>query len=182
MEEALHLLLRRLSHDRDRVSRLTNCSIWQDLLQLQIDGSREIFEAYLKKHRELLGVGIPRIDGDREIVPGIRALRIKGHNDTIQSFAFESEGARGFYFADTLPMTPHVAVPWVMGYDLYPHELTEAKKRLLAAAVDERRLCVFEHVPSIPWGVIVEDAPGKRRVEAVPPDAPVFAPPVAAGS
>ena len=58
-EEALHLLLRRLSHDRDRVSRLTNCSIWQDLLQLQIDDSREIFEAYLKKHRELLGIGIP---------------------------------------------------------------------------------------------------------------------------
>ena len=72
-EEALHLLLRRLSHDRDRVSRLTNCSIWQDLLQLQIDGSREIFEAYLKKHRELLGIGIPRIDGDRahDDAPGV---------------------------------------------------------------------------------------------------------------
>ena len=73
LEEALHLLLRRLSHDRDRVSRLTNCSIWQDLLQLQIDGSREIFEAYLKKHRELLGVGIPRIGGDRahDDAPGV---------------------------------------------------------------------------------------------------------------
>ncbi len=121
------------------------------------------------------------IEGDQEIVPGIRALRIKGHNETIQSFAFESEGVSGFYFADTLPMTPHVAIPWVMGYDLYPHELTEAKKRLLKAAVEERRLCVFEHDPAIPWGVVVEDAPGKRRVEAVPVDAPVFSLPVAAG-
>ncbi len=72
-EEALHLLLRRLSHDRDLLSGLTNCSIWQDLLQLQIDGSREKFEAYLKKHRELLGIGIPRIDGDRahDDAPGV---------------------------------------------------------------------------------------------------------------
>ncbi len=122
------------------------------------------------------------VEGDQEIVPGIRVLKIKGHNDTIQSFEFESEGVSGYYFADTLPMTPHVAVPWVMGYDLYPHELTEAKKRLLKTAVDERRLCVFEHDVDTPWGVVVEDVPGKRRVEAVPLDTAVFTPSVAARS
>lgn len=116
------------------------------------------------------------VDGDVEIVPGLRALRIKGHNETIQSFEIESEGVFAYYFADTLPMTPHVQIPWVMGYDLYPHELTEAKKRLVKTAVEERRLCVFEHDPEIPWGVLVEDAAGKRRVEPVPLDAESFSP------
>lgn len=120
------------------------------------------------------------VEGDVEIVPGIRALQIKGHNATIQSFEVESEGVAAYYFADTLPMTPHVAIPWVMGYDLYPFELTEAKKRLLKTAVDEGRLCVFEHDRDVPWGVVVEDAPGKRRVVPVPLDAPVFNAPVAA--
>lgn len=71
-EEALRLLLGHLSHDRDLASRL-NCSLWQDLLKLQIDGTHEKFEAYLKKHRELLGIGIPRIDGDRthDGAPGV---------------------------------------------------------------------------------------------------------------
>ena len=114
------------------------------------------------------------IEGDQEIVPGIRALRIKGHNETIQSFELESEGVAGYYFADTLPMTPHIAIPWVMGYDLYPHELTEAKTRLLATAVAERRLCIFEHDPDVPWGIVVEDLPGKRRVEPVALDATEF--------
>jgi glyoxylase-like metal-dependent hydrolase (beta-lactamase superfamily II) len=110
------------------------------------------------------------VEGDVEIVPGIRTLKIKGHNETIQSFEFESEGRAGYYFADTIPMTPHIAIPWVMGYDLYPHELTEAKTRLLKTAVAERRLCVFEHDPDVPWGVVVEDSPGRRRVEPVPLD------------
>ncbi|HEV8267299.1 MAG TPA: MBL fold metallo-hydrolase [Thermoanaerobaculia bacterium] len=116
------------------------------------------------------------VDGDVEIAPGIRCFRVKGHNETIQSFEIESDGVAAYYFADTLPMTPHVAIPWVMGYDLYPHELTQAKRRLLEKAVAEKRLCVFEHDPDIPWGVVVEDAPEKRRVVPIPVDAEVFRP------
>jgi hypothetical protein len=52
-----------------------------------------------------------------------------------------------------------------MAYDLYPVELVENKKRLLARAVAERWLCVFEHDPEVPWGRIVEDRDGERRVE-----------------
>jgi len=47
-------------------------------------------------------------------------------------------------------------------------DLIENKKRLLASAVREGWLCVFEHDPEVPWGRIVETADGKRRVEPVP--------------
>jgi len=36
------------------VLRLTKCNSWQDLLELQVDWSREIFEDYLAESREML--------------------------------------------------------------------------------------------------------------------------------
>jgi len=56
----------------------------------------------------------------------------------------------------------------MMGYDLYPVELLENKRRLLAEAVRERWLCIFEHDPDVPWGVVVDEPNGKRRVHVVP--------------
>ena len=73
-----------------------------------------------------------------------------------------------FYFADALPTSAHVPIPWIMAYDLYPVELIQNKKRLLDDAVREGWLCVFEHDPDVPWGTIVDEANGKRRVHVVP--------------
>jgi glyoxylase-like metal-dependent hydrolase (beta-lactamase superfamily II) len=83
----------------------------------------------------------------------------------MQAIRIDSEGQTAFYFADALPTTAHVPIPWIMGYDLYPVDLIENKKRLLERAVTEAWLCVFEHGPGVPWGRIVEDRDGKRRVE-----------------
>jgi hypothetical protein len=53
-EEALRFARRRLDHNREAVLRLTKCNSWQDLLELQVDWSREIFEDYLAESREML--------------------------------------------------------------------------------------------------------------------------------
>ena len=53
-EEALRFARRRLDHNRETVLRLTKCNSWQDLLELQVDWSREIFEDYLAESREML--------------------------------------------------------------------------------------------------------------------------------
>src|SRR5215469_11251433 len=53
-EEALRFARRRLEHNHDAVVRLTKCSSWQDLLELQMDWSREILEDYLAESREML--------------------------------------------------------------------------------------------------------------------------------
>ena len=83
----------------------------------------------------------------------------------MQAIRIDSEGRTAFYFADALPTSAHVPIPWIMGYDLYPVDLIENKKRLVRQAVDEKWLCVFEHDPNVPWGTIVEDEDGKRRIE-----------------
>ena len=114
------------------------------------------------------------VDGEREIRPGVRVIPVPGHNSGMQAVRIESEGSTAFYFADALPTTAHVPLPWLMAYDLYPVELLENKRRLLADAVREGWLCVFEHDPDVPWGTIVDEPNGKRRVHVVPAGAEEF--------
>ena len=56
-----------------------------------------------------------------------------------------------FGFADLVPMRAHVRLPWIMGYDLYPVETLEAKKRLLPQAARENWICLFYHDPDEPF-------------------------------
>jgi glyoxylase-like metal-dependent hydrolase (beta-lactamase superfamily II) len=108
------------------------------------------------------------VEGEREIRPGVRVLPLPGHNTGMQAVRIDSGGSTAFYFADALPTTAHVPIPWLMAYDLYPVELIQQKKRLLDDAAREGWLCVFEHDPSVPWGTIVDEPNGKRRAHVVP--------------
>jgi hypothetical protein len=50
-----------------------------------------------------------------------------------------------------------------MGYDLYPVETLEAKRRLLPQAADEGWLCFFYHDPDQPLGRLIKEE-GRLRV------------------
>ena len=108
---------------------------------------------------------LAEVSGEVEVRPGLTVVPVRGHNAGMQAIRIDSGGRTAFYFADALPTTAHVAIPWIMGYDLYPVDLIENKRRLVAQAVAEKWLCIFEHDPEVPWGTIVEDESGKRRVE-----------------
>jgi len=114
------------------------------------------------------------VSGEKEIRPGVTAVPLPGHNEGMQAVRIESGGQTAFYFADALPTTAHVPLPWMMAYDLYPVELIQNKKRLLGRAAREGWLCVFEHDPDVPWGKIVDEVSGKRRVHVVPMEAAEF--------
>ncbi|HWP41964.1 MAG TPA: MBL fold metallo-hydrolase [Blastocatellia bacterium] len=91
-----------------------------------------------------------QIEGDCEIAPGVRALKVAGHNRDLQCVRIDSEGETAFVFADLLPTTAHISPAWIMSYDLYPVETLEQKKRLIPQAIREKWVCVFEHDPEIP--------------------------------
>jgi len=114
------------------------------------------------------------VSGPREIRPGVTLVPVAGHNEGMQAVRIESGGRTCFYFADALPTAAHLPVPWIMGYDLFPVELIQNKKRLIDEAAREGWLCVFEHDPDIPWGVVVDELNGRRRVHVVPRDAAFF--------
>lgn len=112
------------------------------------------------------------VTGESEIRPGVTVTPLRGHSEGMQAVRIESEGRTAFFFADALPTTAHVPIPWIMAYDLYPVEMIETKKRLLEQAVSEAWLSVFYHDPDVPWGRIVDELDGKRRVhvERASPD------------
>ena len=105
-------------------------------------------------------------DADYEVVPGLRMETHAGHNRSMQCWRLDRGGQTLFGFADLVPTRAHVPFAWIMGYDLYPIETLEAKKRLLPQAARDGWACLFYHDPQQPLGRIVEDA-GKLRAVAL---------------
>jgi glyoxylase-like metal-dependent hydrolase (beta-lactamase superfamily II) len=99
-----------------------------------------------------------------EVVPGLTMETHTGHNRSMQCPRLERNGQTLFGFADLVPMRAHVPYAWVMGYDLYPVETVETKKKLLPQAAREAWTCLFYHDADQALGRIVEED-GKLRVE-----------------
>ncbi len=97
------------------------------------------------------------IEGEREIVAGIRAVPTPGHTPGHHGLLLESDGERAFYIADLVPTAHHLPLPWIMGYDVEPLVTLETKRRILARAVAERWLVIFEHDAETPWSYIEHD-------------------------
>lgn len=108
------------------------------------------------------------VAGQREIRPGLTVTPIPGHFPGMQAVRIDSFGMTALYFAEALPTSAHVPIPWTMASDLYPVELIQSKKRLLDRAAAEGWLCVFENDPDVPWGTIVDEVNGRRRVHVLP--------------
>src|SRR5262249_22181810 len=67
------------------------------------------------------------LSGACEVRPGVTVLPVPGHNEGMQAVRIDSGGKTCFYFADALPTTAHVPLPWIMSYDLYPVALIQNK-------------------------------------------------------
>lgn len=102
------------------------------------------------------------IDGEQEIASGIRALASPGHVPFHQSVLIESGGAAALFLGDVVPTAAHLPLPWIMGYDVEPLVTLESKRRILARAVGEEWLVVFEHDATVAWGKVAHDGKNYR--------------------
>jgi len=109
--------------------------------------------------------------GDREIVPGVSVQVFPGHTRDMQAVLLRSGGKTACYISDLIPTSAHVEVNWVMGFDLYPLETIESRKRYYSRAIAEKWLTLFTHDPSLPWSYLGRDARGKIILEASAPPA-----------
>ena len=106
------------------------------------------------------------VDGDEEIMPGVRVRWTGGHARSHQVIMLESGGKTAVFTADMIPTTEHVDEPWIMGYDLYPMETLAFKRAFVREAIDREYLIFFEHDPRIAAGYIREKD-RKKYVEPV---------------
>jgi glyoxylase-like metal-dependent hydrolase (beta-lactamase superfamily II) len=98
------------------------------------------------------GIPFQFIDGETEILPGIRGLPTPGHVPYHQSILIESGGEQACFVADLVPTAAHLPLPWIMGYDLEPLVTLETRRRIYQRAEAEQWLLVFEHDPQVVSG------------------------------
>lgn len=90
------------------------------------------------------------VDGESEIVPGVRGLCSPGHTRGHHSILISGRDRSLLYSGDLLPTVAHAGAPYNMGYDLLPLENRESKRRLLSRAADEDWIVVLDHEPETP--------------------------------
>jgi glyoxylase-like metal-dependent hydrolase (beta-lactamase superfamily II) len=110
------------------------------------------------------------LEGDREVAPGVEVVRVPGHTRDMQCVRITGGGKTAFFFADLVPTTAHLPLPWIMGYDLYPMTTLENKKKWIPEAVRGDWLCLFAHDPKTP-AARLRERDGRILAESVAIDA-----------
>ncbi len=88
------------------------------------------------------------LDGDTEIVPGVRMEVGSGHTRCMQCVRVESGGRYGVSFRRiSCPQVPILPYPWMTSFDLYPLETLANKKRLLPELAEATASLIFAHDP-----------------------------------
>ena len=97
------------------------------------------------------------VEGEREILSGVRLLPTPGHVPHHQSVLLSSAGETACFLGDLVPTASHLPLPWIMGYDVEPLVTLESKRRLLQRAHAEGWLVIFEHDAVHAWGRVEHD-------------------------
>jgi glyoxylase-like metal-dependent hydrolase (beta-lactamase superfamily II) len=96
------------------------------------------------------------IEGDKDLVPGIRLIRTPGHNRDMMCVVAQSAGATFAFLADMVPTATHVSPTWVAAFDLYPVQSIDLKLEWVPRAAREGWICGFSHEMELPFARINE--------------------------
>ena len=69
----------------------------------------------------------------------------------------EGRERTAIFVGDVMPTRHHVGLPYNMGYDLFPLDNVETKRKLLSDAAERDWLVVIDHEPDEPVMRVVED-------------------------
>jgi len=96
------------------------------------------------------------LDGDSEIVPGVRVEVMPGHTRNMQCVRVESGGRQLYFISDLVPTAAHLRFPWIMSFDLYPMETLANKQKVLPLLAEQEAIVVFAHDSKTPWVRMIE--------------------------
>ncbi len=96
------------------------------------------------------------LEDDRVIAPGVELIRVPGHTANMQCVKLTGGGKTAFFFADLIPTTAHLPLPWIMGFDLYPMTTLENKKKWMPEVIREGWLGLFGHDVNVPAAYLRE--------------------------
>jgi len=92
------------------------------------------------------------------LVDGILKYRISmGHTP----YLLHPYDEQFIYMADLIPTSNHIALPWVMGYDIAPGVTVVDKEKILPFIADRHLVAIYEHDPQIIGSRLTQKAPGE---------------------
>ncbi|MDG4475519.1 MBL fold metallo-hydrolase [Thiovibrio frasassiensis] len=95
------------------------------------------------------GKNLRLIDGEEEILPGVRLVRTGGHTRGHQAVWLESGGESALHLGDLLPMPAYGNPLWITAYDNFPLDSVVAKEQFLEEALGKDAWFLFYHDPEI---------------------------------
>jgi glyoxylase-like metal-dependent hydrolase (beta-lactamase superfamily II) len=122
---------------------------------------------YPFNYATLLATGQMRLlDGETEIMPGLRTVVTPGHTRAHQSVFFEQDGKAAIFVCDLASFAVHFAkLAWMTAYDVEPLITLETKRNWQKWALKHDALLIFMHDPDIPVGRLVGSG---DKLEVIP--------------
>lgn len=105
------------------------------------------------------------VDGEREVLPGVRVLPAPGHTPGHLAVTISSGGETALYVGDAFAHEVNVPHPdWNHFSDMLPLQAAASRRRLVARAARDGAIVVASHLPRV--GRVVPTAAGARLVAA----------------
>ncbi len=89
------------------------------------------------------------LDSDTELLPGLFLETTSGHTPALQMIRITNGPRTMFYPSDLIPLAAHVALPYIMGYDLFPLTTLNDKSYWLERAAEEKWIIILQHDPNV---------------------------------
>lgn len=119
---------------------------------------------------------LAEVNGEVELVPGVRVMRTGGHTRGSQAIliGLEHPGGRAgdptgraIFWGDLIPTRWQIPVRWTSAYDDYPIDAIEVRNELVTRAAAEGWDCYFTHDPGdLPIRIEATERGGFRAAEA----------------
>jgi glyoxylase-like metal-dependent hydrolase (beta-lactamase superfamily II) len=85
------------------------------------------------------------VDGEKEVVPGIKVIPTGGHSRGHQAILLESQKERLLCPGDIIPTQFHLKVPYVASVDIFPLDTMRVKKEFINQCIDQGWFLAFDH-------------------------------------
>lgn len=122
--------------------------------------------SYLKDNVSVITQGEHQLlDGNAEILPGIRVYVINGHTKGQQWIEIFDSTTTLLYPSDLIPTMRHLPLPYHMGYDMCAETILHEKEFFLEYALQRDAIIVSEHDPDTTAVRIQKNSKGYAEIK-----------------
>jgi glyoxylase-like metal-dependent hydrolase (beta-lactamase superfamily II) len=125
--------------------------------------SREILVGTARRNLLPLKNRMDLIDGETEIVPGLRSVSAPGHTPGLMALAISSKNEKLLCISDVVLHPVHLEMPaWFSVVDVLPDSLVGTRRKLLHMASTAKDMVIAFHFPFPGLGHIVREGKSWR--------------------